>query len=273
MENNKIILAVEDDSLFGGQILEKLKAAGYRPHVVRSGDEGLERIKEQSPALVAVEIALPNGEGYRLIEEKNKSAAISSVPVILFSRNPEVLIDINRAASLNVRDWVKKVPADADSLVQLIVHHFQQSQVQAVGAQSPTAIMPNSDIKKSALTGRTVLWVEDDKFLADILTRKFLSVGCNIVRVKSSEEAFAFLDKQVPNVILLDILLPGMNGFDILQKMRMNPGLRSVPAVILSNTSQTSDLEKSKVLGAQKFLVKAAVSLDEIIRQVASLIK
>ncbi|MEY2664203.1 MAG: hypothetical protein RIT04_11 [Candidatus Parcubacteria bacterium] len=126
---------------------------------------------------------------------------------------------------------------------------------------------------KSPLDKKTVLWVEDDAFLSDILIRKFLSVGCNIVRTKNADEAFAFLSKEVPSVILLDILLPGTGGLDILQKLKMDAKLKSVPVLILSNTSQTSDLQKAKMLGAQKFLVKAAVSLDEVIREVGSLVK
>jgi CheY-like chemotaxis protein len=125
----------------------------------------------------------------------------------------------------------------------------------------------------SPLKGKTVLWVEDDKFLSDILVRKFQQIGCDIQRMKNGEEALAFLEQKVPHVILLDILLPGMNGFDILQKVKMNPKLRSIPVVILSNTSQSSDLEKSKVLGANLFLVKAAVSLDQILHEVGSLVK
>lgn len=126
---------------------------------------------------------------------------------------------------------------------------------------------------KSPLHGKTVLWVEDDKFLSDILSKKFVQVGCDIQHAKDGAEAFKLLEKITPDVILLDIFLPGMNGFDILQKVKMNPKLRPIPVIILSNTSQQGDLEKAKVLGANLFLVKAAASLDHILHEVGLLVK
>ena len=64
-----------------------------------------------------------------------------------------------------------------------------------------------------------------------------------------------------------------MTGFDILQKIRMDQSMKNVPVIMLSNTSKQSDVDKAKLLGAQKFLVKAAVSLDEIIKEVEMLTK
>ena len=62
-----------------------------------------------------------------------------------------------------------------------------------------------------------------------------------------------------------------MSGFDVLKKIRMNEALKNVPVIMLSNMNRPTDIEKAKVLGAQKFLVKAAVSLDEIVREIEQL--
>ena len=82
---------------------------------------------------------------------------------------------------------------------------------------------------------------------------------------------FALLEKDIPDIIILDILLPEMSGFDILQKIKMNENMRKIPVIMLSNMSKQSDIEKAKLLGANRFIVKAAVSLDEIIREIEAL--
>ena len=75
-----------------------------------------------------------------------------------------------------------------------------------------------------------------------------------------------------PDIIVLDLLLPGMDGFDILQKIKMDSRLKKIPVMILSNLSKPGDLEKAKLLGATKFIVKAASSLDNIIEEVKKIV-
>ena len=67
---------------------------------------------------------------------------------------------------------------------------------------------------------------------------------------------------------MLDILLPGMDGFEILRRIKSNPKTKNIPVILLSNLGQTSDIEKGKSLGAVRFMVKATVNPDEIINQI-----
>ena len=103
--------------------------------------------------------------------------------------------------------------------------------------------------------------------------KKFGVSGHNIKLAKNSEETFELLKNMKPDIFVLDISLPGESGFDILQKIRMEHNTKTTPVIVLSNTSKQSDIDKAKLLGAQKFLVKAAVSLDEIIKEVELLTK
>jgi DNA-binding response OmpR family regulator len=120
----------------------------------------------------------------------------------------------------------------------------------------------------AALAGKKILWIEDDKFLGNILKKRVSGYGCEMILAINGDEAFAYLGKSMPHVIVLDLVLPGMSGFDILKKIRDNQALKDVPVLILSNLNQPADIERAKILGAEKYLVKAAVSLDEIVRQV-----
>jgi len=113
----------------------------------------------------------------------------------------------------------------------------------------------------------TILLVEDDEFLIDILIQKFKSNGFNVIHAGNGKEALQKANDNQPDVILLDIILPGMNGFEILKRLKDSP-VKDTPVAFLSNLGQKEDIEKGKKLGAKDFIVKANHSLDEIVDKV-----
>lgn len=119
------------------------------------------------------------------------------------------------------------------------------------------------------LAGKTVMWVEDDAFLSEIIARKLSSKQCTLVRTSDADETFSTLKSQTPDIIMLDILLPGMNGYEILEKLKADDTTKNIPVIILSNFGQKSEVEKGLKLGAEKFLVKATLTLDEIVGEIS----
>jgi CheY-like chemotaxis protein len=117
-----------------------------------------------------------------------------------------------------------------------------------------------------------ILWVEDDVFLGSIVSRKLTGTGALYTQVTDGPQAFSYLENTVPDIIVLDIMLPGMNGFEILEKLKTNPKHASIPVVVLSNLGQKEDMDKCFKLGAAKFFVKALVTLDHIIEEIISLV-
>lgn len=124
----------------------------------------------------------------------------------------------------------------------------------------------------TSLDGKKIMWIEDDTFLNDIISRKLSSTKCVFFHSSSGEEALQIISEKMPDVILLDILLPGMDGFDILKKIKENPKIKDIPVIILSNLGQEGDIKRGKELGAALFLVKATTSLDEILEHTKQVI-
>jgi len=122
------------------------------------------------------------------------------------------------------------------------------------------------------LSKQKILWVEDDQFLSSILAVKLSHEGCTGFYAKDAEEALEILNREVPDVILLDLLLPGMSGFDLLKTIRENPRMAQVPLIVLSNLGQKEDIDKTKALGATKYLIKAEHDLDDIVNEVAKVL-
>ena len=128
-------------------------------------------------------------------------------------------------------------------------------------------------MKEKVLAGKKIMWVEDDKYLNDIISRKFAAEECQLVHASDGESALAMVEKEMPDIILLDILLPRMDGYSVLEKLKSMPAVSHIPVLILSNLGQKSDVEKGKALGAEKFIVKATLSLDEIIQETSNILK
>lgn len=117
------------------------------------------------------------------------------------------------------------------------------------------------------LAGKKILWVEDDAFLSGLIGQRFGGLGATLFSAATGEQAIQTARTEKPDIILLDILLPGLGGFDILKVLKQDPATKDIPVVILSNLSQQDDIEKGKTLGAVSFLIKATVNLDEIVAE------
>jgi len=118
---------------------------------------------------------------------------------------------------------------------------------------------------------KIILIVEDDKLLSDLLLRK-LGNSYEVSHATTGEDALKMLKDEKPALVLLDILLPGMDGFEVLRSIKGSPTTKDVPVVILSNLGQESDIKKGKELGAEKFLVKVTLTLDDIVREIEGLL-
>jgi len=115
---------------------------------------------------------------------------------------------------------------------------------------------------------RIILWIEDDLIIKSILGNKLIAAGYDLTHVNSSEEAMYHLKQATPSLIVLDILLPGMNGFEFLGKIHSDKDLSNIPVIILSNLSTEADVKKANDFGVKKYLIKTAVTLDDILAEI-----
>ena len=119
----------------------------------------------------------------------------------------------------------------------------------------------------TTLSGKKVLYVEDDAFFADIMSTKLAEHGCTMALATTGDQAFTELEKSIPDLVVLDLMLPGgIDGFAVLEKMKANEAYKKIPVVILSNLDGLEDVEKGMQLGAFRYLTKSSVTPNEIVR-------
>ncbi len=118
------------------------------------------------------------------------------------------------------------------------------------------------------LKGKTIMWVEDDNFLGSVITKKMTTEDANIVYLDTGAKALEELKELVPDLVLLDVLLPDKDGFEVLEEIRKNERLKNIPVILFSNLSQEDNINKAKELGATDFYVKSSFTPDEIIEKI-----
>lgn len=251
------ILIIEGDTSFGDKLSDALKADGYAVTFVKNGKDGMESIMSLLPHLVLLGLVLPGADAYEILEKKSAEPMLAKIPVFLMSTQ-SVPINIGRVPHGAVTEFIVSMSINVREVVDKVNEHF--------GHESEAPKPAGSVGMKKKL-----LWVEDDKLIGTILGKKLISSGFDLVHAKNGEDALKSLKDNIPDAIILDLLLPGMNGFEILQKIKMDDKLKKIPTMILSNLSKPSDLEKAHMLGANKFLVKAAASLEQIVNEIQEL--
>lgn len=111
---------------------------------------------------------------------------------------------------------------------------------------------------------KKIVLVEDDSLMSSILAAHLIKEGFNIISVTEGAQAFERIQAEQPSIVLLDIVLPGIGGFDILAKLKQDESTKSIPVLILSNLGSKEEIERGIDLGAEDYLVKANSMVEEI---------
>lgn len=119
---------------------------------------------------------------------------------------------------------------------------------------------------------KSILLVEDDPFLIDIYSQKFKKNGFDIRVADNASKLFQLLEEKIPEIILLDIVLPQMDGWSILKKIRANNNWDNCQVIIFSNLGQKEEVEKGLALGANKYLIKSQHTPLEVVQKVSEML-
>ncbi len=122
------------------------------------------------------------------------------------------------------------------------------------------------------ISKQTVLIVEDDEFLRSLTVKRLEKEGYQVEAAVDGESGVAMAESKKPNLVLLDLLLPGLDGFEVLKKIKANADTKNTPVIIFSNLGQKEDIEKAKTLGANDFLIKANFTLDDVVTKIHGLL-
>jgi len=120
------------------------------------------------------------------------------------------------------------------------------------------------------MESKKVLSIEDDAFLSSLVSGKLVERGFSVVTASTGKDGLAKATLEHPDLILLDIMLPDMGGFEILEHLKNNPETKNIPVIILSNLGGRDEIEKGVSLGASSYLIKSNILPHEVAEMVQS---
>jgi DNA-binding response OmpR family regulator len=118
-----------------------------------------------------------------------------------------------------------------------------------------------------------ILLVEDDVFLSNIYQKKFEMEGFKISTADNGEKGLADAKRKKPDIILLDVLLPKLDGFAVLEKLKEDPATKEIPVILLTNLGQKDDVKKGLESGAADYLIKAHFKPSEVVDKVKKILQ
>ncbi|MBI2642063.1 MAG: response regulator [Candidatus Wildermuthbacteria bacterium] len=118
----------------------------------------------------------------------------------------------------------------------------------------------------------TILLIEDDPLLIDIYSTKLKESGFEVQIAEDGEKGLRSLEGAIPNLVLLDIVLPKQNGWEVLSRIRQNDRFKGLKVVLLSNLGQKEEIEKGLSLGADRYLIKAHFTPTQVVQEIQKLL-
>jgi DNA-binding response OmpR family regulator len=238
------LLIVDDDQMNCDLLQNVFTRQGYHVITATSGREGLELFRTSSPRVTLLDLRMPEMDGLTVLKEIR--AIDPHAPVIILGGGATEIQE-NQARALRATDFIRK-GLSLDVLVEAV------NRIMQISAQPATAQLSSGNGEMIPQLDDSVLVVDDEPLVCDLLV-KFLSLrGYRALGVKDGQDALRIIDDRPPDAILLDLVMPGMAGIDLLRTLREKeyPG-----GIIIMTGSQSEELlDEAWALGPQEILMK-----------------
>ncbi|KXU37186.1 hypothetical protein AXK11_02715 [Cephaloticoccus primus] len=237
------ILVIDDDPVVRDITSRNLIREGYRVILAHDGPTGLALAHAQNPAAIVLDILMPGMDGWAVLAALKKDPAMRSIPVILATQIDEKEVGF----ALGAHDYLIK-PVDKDRLVSVIQRHLNPGEA------------------------RSLLLVEDDKTTREMVLRLLEREPFVITAVEHGRAALDYLARtpQLPSLILLDLLMPVMDGFEFLANLRGEDEWRDIPVIVLTAMDLSSEERNLLLSRAKCILPKAGTGKVELIEKIRS---
>lgn len=263
----KKILIIENDQALANSLVTELSLYGYECFLSHDSDIVISGLPQLRPDLLLIDVSMTAADGFAIFERIRGLAdpALSATPAIIISATGD-LVEISRAIKLRISDYFVKATFDPKQAAQKIRKILGDG-----GAPSATTAATPAKLEATQVSTKLLI-VEDDKFLRDLASQKLSKEHLQVFTAVDGEQGVSVAEQEIPDIILLDILLPGIDGFEVLKRIRANPKLQKTHVSMLSNFGQREDIERAMAAGADQFMVKANYTLDEIVQEVKKII-
>ena len=225
-----VVLVVDDDPAARELLSRSLAAEGFSVRTAGTGEEGLRLARELKPAAVTLDVLMPGMDGWAVLSALKGDPELADMPVVMVS----IVDDHSKSigVSLGAAEFMTK-PVDRDRLGHVLRR------------------------LRPAPGGGPILVVEDDPAAREMIRRTLEKEGWPLVEAENGRQALDALSKQRPGLILLDLMMPHMDGFELVAELQKSPDWRSIPVVVLTAKEITEEDRARLTGGVRNILAKA----------------
>jgi GAF domain-containing protein/CheY-like chemotaxis protein len=232
-----LILVVDDDATVRDLVVRHLERGGFAAVAARGGQEGLRLVRELRPAAVTLDIMMPDLDGWTVLAAIKGDPELAGIPVVLMS----IVDQKNRGYALGAADYLVK-PVDRATLVQTLRNIC------------------------GATAGR-VLLVDDDEMVRRSVRQALEPIGWKVTEAENGQVAVDAITAARPDVIILDLMMPEMDGFEFMDELRGRPDWKDVPVVVITAKDLT-DGDRNRLNGGVERIIQKS-DRDEMLRQLS----
>jgi len=208
LEGNGIVLVIDDDRLIRELLKSYLSKLGYSVAIAPSGEEGLKLAHKLRPDAILLDVNMPDMDGWGVLARLKADPLLADIPIIMTSVEEER----NKGHALGATDYLVK-PVGRDQLAEVLKKY-----------------------KVGDDTMEMVMLVEDDTMTREIMASRLREQGWRVFKAENGKVALEQLEGKKPSLILLDLLMPEMDGFEFVARLRNNPNWRTIPVIVLTST-------------------------------------
>ena len=234
------VLIIDDDESVHGVLTNMLTREGYSTRVARDGKEGLRIAREYRPDIIILDILMPGMDGWSVLSQLKTTPGLAEVPIILLT----MLENKDMGFALGAADYLTK-PIDAAKLIPVIEKH-----------------------RSTAPTG-TVLVVEDDPPSRELVVRMLQKEGIKVLEASNGKEALdALRSGPAPDLIILDLLMAEMDGFEFLREVRPHAEWSKIPVVVVSSLDLNNEAQQVLKGQVEHIFQKGRFAREDLLREV-----
>ncbi len=278
--DKKHILVIEDELSFRDILTKELSKEGYEVTTANDGIEGLEKMRKDRPDLVLLDIVMPRKDGFSVLEEMRSEEGLKDISVVVLSNSGDI-VELSRVKDLGAKEILIKTAFGPQELLGKVkpilfgtspTPSSEAKEGEKPNEQSSTSNpLPQGGESKEGKLGH-ILLVEDDPFLWGLIRTKFMKEGFDVTVAQDGEKGIEETKKVSPDLILLDVILPDLNGFTVLERLKADETTAHIPVVVLSNLGQQEDVSRAKALGAKDYLIKAHHAPQQIVDKIKEIL-
>ena len=236
------VLVIDDDPSVRDLLARFLVKEGYRVVCAPDGETGLQVAREQRPDAITLDVMMPKIDGWEVLRRLKSDPLVGEIPVVMVS----IVDNTGLGFALGASDYLTK-PIDRQALMRALAPFRGQGQ-------------------------GTVLVVDDHPDVRDVLARTLRKEGWTVDEAGGGEAALAYLARQTPDVIVLDLLMPGVDGFTVVDRLKANPSWAHIPVLVVTAKDLTP-VDRSRLQGGVESVVqKSGRTLEQVVMELATVL-